>query len=194
MTKISRIPALIAAAMFAAILFCAPAQAQFRTVTTCPVAAPAGTAIYPIGGNGLAGLLDINGVLCTNSGAAGGVLAPTGASQIAATSGNVANATATATLAGAAGKTTYISGFQVYGTGATAAAVVSCTVTGIVGPVTFTYPYAAVAGVAVANTPLNVTFDPPLPASAANTAIVVSCPALGAGNTNNAVNANGFRL
>lgn len=194
MTKLHRIPGLIAAAMLAAIFFCAPAQAQWRVVTACPAAAPAGTSIYPPGGNGLAGLLDINGVLCTNAGSAGGVLAPSGATPIAATSGNVANAVATATLAGAASKTTYISGFQVYGSGATTGLVVSCTVTGIVGPVTFSYPYVAVAGVLLPNTPLNVTFDPPLPANAANTSIVVSCPALGAGNTNNSVNANGFRL
>jgi hypothetical protein len=41
---------------------------------------------------------------------------------------------------------------------------------------------------------LDVQFCPPIPASAVNTAIAVACPALGAGNTNNTVNAYGFYL
>lgn len=116
-----------------------------------------------------------------------------GATAIAATSGNVAAATATATLAGTSAKTTYITGFQVTGSGATVAAVVSCTVTNIVGSITLTYTYVAVAGALLANVPLIVTFPTPVPASATNTSIVVSCPSLGAGNTNMAVNAQGFQ-
>ncbi|WP_283807294.1 hypothetical protein [Bradyrhizobium sp. Tv2a-2] len=41
--------------------------------------------------------------------------------------------------------------------------------------------------------PLDVQFNPPLPASAANTAITVSCPSLGSGNTNNSVNVYGYQ-
>jgi hypothetical protein len=67
------------------------------------------------------------------------------------------------------------------------------TVTGLLGG-TLTYTYTAAAGVLVANQPLIVEFNPPLPASAVNTNIVVSCPSLGAGNTNNTVNAHGFNL
>jgi hypothetical protein len=118
---------------------------------------------------------------------------PAGAVPITAASGNVAAASAVATLAAAAGKTTYITGFAVTGTGATAAAAVSVTVAGVVTG-TMTYTYAAVAGVAVENTPLIVSFPEPIPASALNTAIVVTCPSLGSGNTNNTVNAYGFQL
>jgi hypothetical protein len=118
---------------------------------------------------------------------------PTGATPITAASGNVAAATATATLAATSGKTTYITGFSVTGTGATAALAVSVTVTNVVTG-TMTYTYAAAAGVAVANTPLNITFPYPIPANTVNTTIVVSCPTLGSGNTNNTVNAYGFQL
>jgi hypothetical protein len=111
---------------------------------------------------------------------------------IAASSGNVAAATAAATLAAVTGALNYLSGFSVSGAGATGALVVSVTVTGLeAGTLTFTY--TAVAGVTLANTPLFVEFNPPLPASGEGVAIVVSCPTLGAGNTNNTTNAWGER-
>jgi hypothetical protein len=118
---------------------------------------------------------------------------PQGATALTASSGNVAAATATATLAGATDKTTYVCGFTITSTGATAAAVVNATLTGVVtGTMTFTY--AAVAGATVANQPLVVSFSHCIPASAINTAIVLSLPSLGTGNTNAAVNLWGFRL
>lgn len=117
-----------------------------------------------------------------------------GSTSIAASSGNVAAATATATLTGAASQTTYITGFQINGSGATAASVVNATITGLVGGATLTYPVSVTAGAILTNQPVTVSFYPPLPASAANTSIVISCPSLGAGNTNNAVNAQGYRL
>jgi hypothetical protein len=115
------------------------------------------------------------------------------ATPVTATSGNVANAVATATIPAVAGKTAYISGFTISGAGATAAAIVNPTVTGVISG-TKTYTYGAVAGVAAMNAPLDVQFCPPIPASAVNQAIAVACPALGAGNTNNTVNAYGFYL
>lgn len=118
---------------------------------------------------------------------------PPTAIPVTASSGNIAAATAAATLPAVAGKTTYISGFSVSGAGATAALAVSVTVTGVVGG-TLTYTYAAAAGVAVGNAPLIVEFPYPIPSTAANTTIVVSCPTLGSGNTNNTVNAYGFQL
>jgi hypothetical protein len=108
-------------------------------------------------------------------------------------SGNVAAASAVATLAGVAGKTTYISGFEITSAGATAAAVVSATLTGLLGG-TATYTYTCNAGATTANPSLQVTFTPPLPASAANTAIVLTLPSLGAGNTNATVTAHGFTI
>lgn len=108
-------------------------------------------------------------------------------------SGTVANASAVATLAGVAGKTTYISGFEITSAGATAASVVAATLAGILGG-TATYTYACLAGGTTQNPNLQVTFTPPLPASAVNTAIVLTLPALGAGNTNATVSAHGFTI
>jgi len=112
---------------------------------------------------------------------------------ISASSGNVAAATATATLPAVAGKTTYICGFNVTGAGATAASVVNVTVTGTNGG-TQTYTLAVPASATTSFVPLAVAFDPAINASAVNTAIVVSCPSLGAGNTNNTVNAWGYQV
>ena len=106
-------------------------------------------------------------------------------------SGNVANAAATATIAAVALKTAFITGFEITGAGATAGSVVVATVTGLLGG-TASYIVSVPAGVAVGVTPLQVVFSPPLPASAVNTAIVVSLPALGAGNTNAAAVAHGY--
>jgi hypothetical protein len=101
---------------------------------------------------------------------------PVGAAPLGASSGVVAAAAAVATLAGAAGKTTYITGFQCMGLGATAASIVQVAVTGLLGG-TQTYLVSVPAGVTtpISPFPLAVLFDPPLPASAVNTAIVVTC-------------------
>jgi hypothetical protein len=109
-----------------------------------------------------------------------------------ASSGNVAAGTASATLAAVSGKTNYLSGFSLTSSGATAASVVTGTVTGILGG-TLSFTQAVVAGATLANAPLNVSFNPPLAASAPNVAIVVSFPSLGAGNTNTTVNAFGYQ-
>lgn len=114
------------------------------------------------------------------------------ANNAQSSSGNVANASAVATLAAVAGKTTFISGFEITGAGATAAAVVIATVTGLLGG-TASYIVAAPAGATAPLTTLAVVFNPPLPASALNTAIVVTLPALGLGNTNAAVVAHGYQ-
>ena len=118
---------------------------------------------------------------------------PKGATPITAASGNVANATATATLAAVAGKTTYITGFTVTGTGATAGLAVSVSVAGTI-TTGLTYTSAAAVGALIANTPLIVRFNPAVPASATNIAIAVSIPALGLGNTNSTVVAHGYQL
>jgi len=110
-----------------------------------------------------------------------------------ASSGNVAAAAATATLAAVVGKTTYITGFSITGAGATAASVINPTVTGVLGG-TQTYTIAIPAGATLGVTPLVVAFDPALPANAVNTAIVVSAPSFGAGNTNATVSAWGYQL
>jgi len=97
-----------------------------------------------------------------------------------------------ATLAAAVGKTTRCSGFQVTGAGATAASVVTVTLTGPAA--TQNYVIAVPAGATVGIAPLVVSFVPPLEASATNTAIVVSVPDFGAGNTAVAVAAQGDQI
>lgn len=114
-----------------------------------------------------------------------------GATPLIAGSGNVANASAAATLTGTATTTVYISGFEVTGSGSTSGLPVTVTVAGLLGG-TRSYTYSFIAGALIANVPLLVQFNPPLPASAVNTAIVVTCPAGGTGNTNNTVVAHGF--
>ncbi len=111
---------------------------------------------------------------------------------VGATSGNVANASAAASLAGVAGVTNFLTGVHINFTGATAASVVNATITGLIGG-TMTIPVAVPAGVAVQGQCLNLDFAVPIPASAANTAITVTLPALGAGNTNAAVYIRGFQ-
>lgn len=117
---------------------------------------------------------------------------PPGATPLHHSSGNVANASAVATLAAGAGERTYITGFAVTYSGATAAAVVNVTVA---GPTTsLVFVCAVPAGVTAQGTPLVVQFPYPVPATADNTAITVTLPALGSGNTNASVVATGFRL
>lgn len=118
---------------------------------------------------------------------------PAGATPITAASGNVANAAGVATLSAVAGKTTYITGFTCTGSGATAGLPVNVTVVGTISG-TLTYTAVAAVGALVANTPLNIQYPVAIPASATNTTIVVTLPALGAGNTNASVVAHGYQL
>ena len=71
--------------------------------------------------------------------------------------------------------------------------MVIATVTGTIGG-TLSYVFVAPTGATVAAAPLILAFHPPLAASAVNTAIVVTLPALGLGNTNAAVVAHGFQV
>jgi hypothetical protein len=115
------------------------------------------------------------------------------AASVNASSGAVANAIASATLAAVTGKTNFLSGFEVTGSGATAASVITGTISGVVGG-PLSYAMAVPAGVTLGAQPLCIDFSTPLAASAPNVAISVSFPAFGSGNTNAAINARGFRL
>ena len=118
---------------------------------------------------------------------------PVAATPVVASSGVVANAAAAASIAAVAGKTSYLSGFQCSALGATALANVTVTVAGAAGG-TLSYKFQFPAGVTVLAALLNVVFDPPIAASAPNTAITVTLPAGGAGNTDAITNAQGFQL
>lgn len=111
---------------------------------------------------------------------------------VSGSSDNVANAPGVASLSALEEKVTYIAGFEITAGGATAAALVTVTVSGVRnGPLSYTF--AAPAGVDVGAAPLIVNYDPPIPATGANVPIVVTLPALGAGNTNATVVARGFQ-
>lgn len=119
---------------------------------------------------------------------------PAAATALTATSGDVANTAAVATLAGTASKTTYITGFSLFPGGATAMGVVVATVTGLISGTLSVLVAATAIATAVNGSPIIVNFPYPIPASAANTAIVVTMPALGTGNLHAVANAQGFQL
>ena len=118
-------------------------------------------------------------------------LLPPGATQVTATSGTVAAANAVATIAAVAGRTNYITGFDISGGGATLGSLVVVTVAGLQGG-SIPFTLSVTAGVLLGNPMMSKQFPSPLPASGPNTAITVTCPSLGAGNTNNVSNAYGY--
>lgn len=113
--------------------------------------------------------------------------------QVVGDSGNVANANAVATIAGAAGKTNFLTGFTLSAAGSTAGAAVTATITGLIGG-TKSYTFVFPIGALVSSQPIAVQFEKPLQATGTNVAIVVTLPAGGAGNTNASATAEGFQL
>lgn len=109
---------------------------------------------------------------------------------VIASSGNVANAVATATMPAQVGKLNLLNGVVISAGGATAAATVTCTITGLAGG-TVSFTYGVPAGATVPAAPFDFSFTTPLPAAATNTAIAVSCPALGTGNARMTITAVG---
>ena len=99
-----------------------------------------------------------------------------------------------AALPATAGRTQYLEGFDVTGGGATAASIIEVSVTGLAGG-TLKFEMNVLAGVTGpvnAQGGLFIRFPEPLPASALNSAITVTVPSFGAGNTNASVVAYGF--
>ena len=96
-------------------------------------------------------------------------------------------------LAAGAGRLNYCTGFEITFGGATGASLVAVTLTGVKGG-TQNFVLAVPAGAAVGGAPLIVAWRKPLEASAINTAITLSIPSLGAGNTNVAANLHGFSI
>lgn len=106
---------------------------------------------------------------------------PSGATPIIAT-GTGTTAATTATLAGAAGKTTYIVGFSITAD-ATSLTTGTASVTGLTGTGTLNF-IQTVSAVASGASALNINFPLAIPASSVNTAIVVTSAAAGTlGNT-----------
>lgn len=129
-------------------------------------------------------IVDGNGTLATPSSTG----APTGATPITASATGTTAATV-ATLAAVSGKTTYIAGFTITAD-ATAAVAGAATVA---GTVTGSLNYFQGVGTAAAPQSLSQSFNPPIPASATNTAITVTSAAAGVGG-NTAVTAWGYQL
>lgn len=98
----------------------------------------------------------------------------------------------TATLAGVAGKRTYISGVAVNGFGATGAATASLVISPLQGG-NLTISVEVPAGVTTPIQPLVITFNPPIPCNAVQTAITAVLATFGAGNTDESVAAWGFQ-
>ena len=114
---------------------------------------------------------------------------PSGATPVAASS-YASGTTLTCSFLSVSGLTNYITGFALTGTGATSATAVLVTISGTVVSLYFTY--CVVAGVTTQNTPLIVNFPTPVPASAPGSAISITVPSAGAGNTYTAVTIYGF--
>ena len=111
-----------------------------------------------------------------------------GASNTAASANNI-------TFAAIAGRTFYLTGFQVTGLGATGASAIQVTLSGTKGSGTPTWTLNIPAGVtlAISPFPLQVSFgEKGWPGSGQNVAVVVNVPSFGAGNTTANVTAWGY--
>jgi hypothetical protein len=124
-------------------------------------------------------------------GSATGTGFPTNSTPVTSSSSGTTGAVV-ATLPGVAGKTTFICGFSMTSGGTTTAVALLGTV---VGTISGTLNFAYEAPAAGTQGRLFVTFAPTcIPASAMNTAIVVTQPAAGTGTTQAAVSAWGYQL
>lgn len=95
------------------------------------------------------------------------------------------------------GKTNYLEGFEISGSGATAASVIEVNITGLNGG-TLYYELPIVAGVTLAAFPLigpvyAIHFPEPIPATGVNVAITLNVPSFGAGNTASSATLYGFQ-
>lgn len=118
---------------------------------------------------------------------------PAGATPVTGTSGNVANASAVASLPAVTGRTNYLTGVDFSPGGATTAAEVLATVAGLISG-NVTYVVGAPAGVGIPGGLVALRFNPAVPASAVNTAITATLPALGVGNAQATVNLYGYLI
>lgn len=150
-----------------------PTAAAYRAVATCPSA----VAIWSAGATSVDPVVDVNGNVCTTGGDAQEL--PSGATALTISATGTTGATA-ATIPAVALVTNYICGFSIR-SNATAAATGTGTVAGVIVAtmsfVHWTAPLASGIGLT------EQTFSPCIPASAVNTAIVITGPAPGAGGT-----------
>lgn len=89
------------------------------------------------------------------------------------------------TVPAVAGQVNQVSSFTVSGSGATAGSTIVITLAGVQGG-TQSFDYVVPAGAGAAAPTLELNFNPPLQASGANVAIVLTVPSFGAGNLSSA--------
>jgi len=88
----------------------------------------------------------------------------------------------TLTIPATVGQDSYCTGFVITGLGATAASGVTATLSGT-SATALNFVVAVPVGVTTGITPLMVVFGEPLQSTSQNTAIVLTVPSFGAGNT-----------
>lgn len=124
------------------------------------------------------------------TGGSGGPFSQTPVSQ----SLSGANAAQAPQVGGGAGTLAFVQSISLTGLGATAAGQVTAVLSGLLGG-SISYPITVPAGATVPITPIFDTFGTPgLQASAAATAIVLTLPAFGAGNTLEEAALNGYTV
>jgi hypothetical protein len=113
-----------------------------------------------------------------------------------ANAGTVAsNTSMTVSLAAASGKLNYIEGFDLTGGDCTVATTKLITITGTANQLNYLYFQQPTSSTVAFQPPgLSVRFPEPIPASASNTAITVTVPALGAGSDSIALTVFGVQM
>lgn len=97
----------------------------------------------------------------------------------------------TITVAGLAGKTIYVTGFEITGSGATATSDITITLASG-GTTQATYVLDVPAGVTTANANLFVEYSSPIVGLASGNNAVLTVPSFGSGNTAAAVTIHGY--
>lgn len=119
----------------------------------------------------------------------------TGTSGPARAASSVAGAAqaVAASLSALPGKTNYVTGITITGSGSTLGSVVLATLSGLTVQ-DLKFAVAAPANLLSPIQPVDVQFDPPIPASAVNVAITLSIPSVGLGNTSLVANIYGYSM
>jgi hypothetical protein len=117
---------------------------------------------------------------------------PTGATPMLATATGAATGISTS-LNPSAGRTSYLSGVQVTGLGATTGSIVTLGIAGLQGG-TLTFYITVPTGATVPIVPLILGFNPALPANGPNTNIFTSLASFGTGNTVANLSTQGFQI
>lgn len=97
----------------------------------------------------------------------------------------------TITVAGLAGKTIYVTGFEITGSGATAASDIAITLASG-GTTQANYTLPVIAGATLIETPLIVEFTTPVSGLAVGNNAVLTVPSFGSGNTAASVTLHGY--